>query len=337
VKDPRVKMIGFDRYGGSEVLELRAAMVPRVGDHDVLVRVRAASLNPYDWHLMTGYPRLARLDLGLVRPKVSGLGADLSGEVAEVGGAVTEFAPGDEVYGRCDQVPGAAIMDTRAVAEFVRVSPSSIRHKPAHLSHEEAAAAPMAAITALQALRHVTTVRPGTRVLVNGASGGVGTFAVQLAVADGGHVTGVCSTANVDLVRELGAAEVIDYTTTDATRTGGLYDIVLDNVGNASAARWRRVMASDGTYIMSYGRNDNRTLGPFGLLVRQFVLNRFVSQRLTSLQEPRRAEDLDELTALLESRAIRPVVGRTHAMADTAAAMDQMGTEHTRGKLVITI
>lgn len=332
-----MRMIGFDRYGTSDVLELRDVEVPEVGDHDVLVRVRAASLNPYDWHLVTGLPRLARVSLGLTRPKVSGVGADLSGEVAQVGAAVTGFQPGDEVYGRPDQIRGTTLMDTRAVAEFIPVSPSSIRHKPAHLSHEEAAAAPLAAITAIQALRRVTSVRPGTRVLVNGASGGVGTFAVQLARADGGHVTGVCSTRNLALVRELGAHEVIDYTTTDAAESGGPYDIVLDNVGNASPGRWRRVMARDGTYLLSFGRNDNRTLGPFGHLLRQALLNPWVPQRFTSVQEPRRDADLDELTELLESGALRPIVGVTYPMADTAAALDQMGTEHTRGKLVVTI
>lgn len=330
-------MIGFGRYGSSDVLELREAPVPEVGDHDVLVRVRAASLNPFDWHLMTGYPRLARVELGLTGPKVRGVGADLSGEVAHVGAAVTEFRPGDEVYGRPDQLPGTSLMDARAVADFIRVSPSSIRHKPTHLSHEEAAAAPLAAITAIQALRHVTTVRPGTRLLVNGASGGVGTFAVQLAHAEGGHVTGVCSTRNLDLVRDLGADEVVDHTTTDATSSGGPYDIVLDNVGNVPPRRWRRVLAPTGTCVMSYGRNDRRTLGPLGHLVHGALLNRFVSQRFTSLQEPRDDADLDELTELLSSGVLRPVVGRTYPMADTAAAMDQMATEHTRGKLVITV
>lgn len=195
----------------------------------------------------------------------------------------------------------------------------------------------MAAITAIQALRRVTTVEPGMRVLINGASGGVGTFAVQLARADGGHVTGVCSARNVDLVRELGADEVIDYTTTDATETGGSYDIVLDNVGNAPPARWRRVMARKGTYMMSFGRNDNRTLGPFGNLLRQAMLNLVVPQRFTSVQEAHRDQDLDELTELLDAGTLRPIVGRTYPMADTAVAMEQMGTEHTRGKLVITI
>ncbi|HEX2029082.1 MAG TPA: NAD(P)-dependent alcohol dehydrogenase [Nitriliruptorales bacterium] len=332
-----MKAIVFDRYGSADVLELRDLEIPDVGDDGVLVRVEAASLNPYDWHLMTGLPYVVRpKELGL-RPKVSGIGADLAGRVEAVGQNVTGVRPGDDVYGRVDTLPGTKLLALGSVAEYVRVSVDSIRPRPACLTAEEAAAVPLAATTALWGLHDVGRLQPGVRVVINGASGGVGTFAVQIAKAAGAEVTGVCSARNVDLVRSIGADHVIDYTREDPTRGARRFDLVLDNVGNHPPGAWRRVMAPTATYVASFGQPEHLWFGPFARLLRMFVVAPFISQRMTLLQPQRRDEDLDRLSALIESGNVTPVIDRTYPLADTRAAMEYLAQGHARGKVVITI
>lgn len=332
-----MKVIAFDRYGSADVLELRDVDLPEIGPCGVLVRVRAASLNPADWHLMTGVPYILRpAQLGL-RPKVRAIGSDLAGQVEAVGPDVTRVRPGDEVYGQVGALPGSSVPDLGSVGEYVRVSEDSIRPMPANLTPEQAAAVPLAATTALQGLRDAGRMQPGQQVLVNGASGGVGTFAVQIARALGAEVTGVCSTRNVDLVRSLGADHVVDYTRENVTRSGHRFDVVLDNVGNHSPSAWRRLLKPDATYVASFGRPENLRLGPMATLLAMPVLAPLLRRRMVFLNGKQRGEDLDTLTGLIEAGAVTPVVDRTYALADARAAMDYLATGHARAKVVITI
>lgn len=333
-----MKAIGFDRYGDpADVLGLRDVPMPAVGDDGILVRVRAAALNPADWHLVSGVPRLMRAQLGLRRPRVSGLGIDLAGRVEAVGPAVTSFQPGDDVYGVVDVLPGTAVHDLGSVAEYVRVTEGSVRRAPSTLTAAEAAAVPLAATTALRGLRDVAGVQPGQVVMVNGASGGVGTFAVQIARALGAEVVGVCSTRNVDLVRSLGAGHVVDYTREDPTRVVDGVDVVLDNVGNHWPTAWRRVLRRDGTYLASFGRKERPVVGPLPRLLLAGVANLVVPQRLALLPSTWRADELEALTTLIESGQVTPVVDRTCTMADAPAAMAHLGTNRARGKVVVTV
>ncbi len=238
-----MKAIVYDKYGSPDVLQLQEIDKPVVNDDDVLVRVRAASVNPYDWHFLTGLPYIGRISFGLFKPNVDGLGADLAGQVEAVGNNVTQFRPGDEVFGEVDgEAPGKPMLELGSFAEYVCVSEDSVVLKPADLTFEQAAAVPMAGLTALLGLRDKGRIEPGQKVLINGASGGVGTFAVQIARSFGAEVTGVCSTRNVDMVRSIGADHVIDYTREDFTRGGQRYDLMLDNVGNRSLSECRCVL-----------------------------------------------------------------------------------------------
>ncbi len=333
-----MKAMMFDRYGAAaDVLELRDVEVPDVGEDGVLIRVRAAAINPADWHLVNGVPFIARAQLGLRRPKVSGLGADLAGQVMEVGPTVTRFRPGDEVYGMVDNLLGTNIVDLGSVAEYVRVSEDSVRPLPSTLTPQEAAAVPVAATTALRGLRDIAALQPGQHVLVNGASGGVGTFAVQIAKALGARVTGVCSTRNVQLVRSLGADHVVDYTREDPTRQRQRVDVVLDNVGNRPLRAWRRVLRRDGTYLASFGQKEHRVLGPMAYLLRTAVLHLVVPQQMTLLPTERNNQELDTLTELIEAGKVRPVIDRTYPLAAAPEAMDYLGRGHARGKVVVTV
>lgn len=331
-----MKAITFDHYGSTDVLELRDVDIPDVGDDGVLVRVHAAAINPYDWHLMTGLPSFVRLKLGLRRPKVTGLGADLAGRVEAVGPNVTRVRPGDDVYGRVDLLPGSDLMNLGAVAEYVRVSEDSIRPRPDRLTAEEAAAVPLAGITALWAMRDTGRVQPGQHVLINGASGGVGTFAVQIAKAMGAEVSGVCSTRNVELVRSLGADHVIDYTREDITRAGPRFDLMLDNVGNHSPTACRRMLRPAGTYLLSFDHPWRRWLGPMGFALRMSVQSLPTSQRVVLLQPQRRSEDLDALSSLIDQGAVTPVIDRRFALVETREAVDHLAGRHARGKVIIT-
>jgi NADPH:quinone reductase-like Zn-dependent oxidoreductase len=324
-----MKAIVQYRYGSPDELTLADVDDPVPAADGVLVRVRAASLNARDWHLMRGDPYLARLspDFGRRGPKALVRGSDFAGTVEAVGDDVTSLRPGDEVYGEWDG----------ALAEYVSAPVRHVARKPANLTFEQAAAMPLAATTALQGLRG--RVGPGQSLLINGASGGVGTFAVQLAHAYGAQVTAVCSTRNVDLVRSLGADHVVDYTRDDAFRAGRRYDVVLDLVGNRSLRDLLRALTPTGTLIMSGGgvSQGGSLFGPIGLLVRSRLAAPFVRQQIVSLTTVPGAEHLDTLRELAEAGTIVPAVDRTYPLPAAADAMRYLEGEHARAKVVITV
>jgi NADPH:quinone reductase-like Zn-dependent oxidoreductase len=333
-----MKAITFDDYGSPDVLLLQEIDQPVVNDDDVLVRIRAASVNPYDWHFLTGRPYLARMQFGLLKPKVNRLGADLSGQVEAVGKNVTRFRPGDDVYGEVDgEVPGKPMLELGSFAEYVCVSEDSVVLKPANLTFEQAAAVPMAGLTALQCLRDQGRIEPGQKVLINGASGGVGTFAVQIAKSFDAEVTGVCSTRNVDMVRSIGADQVVDYTREDFTRGGHRYDLVLDNVGNRSLSECRRVLNPRGVYFSSFGAPENRWLGPIAQLLTMLLMSPFVSQKMVSLTVKRTNQVLLDLKELIEAGRVTPVIDRTYPLSETPEAIRYLEEGHARGKVVITV
>ena len=326
-----MKAIILDKYGSPDVLELREIDKPVVTDDDVLVRVRAASANAIDWHLMTGLPYLLRTQSGLLRPKVDRLGVDLAGQVEAVGKDVTRLRPGDEVYGGVDEeAPGKAMPELGSFAEYVCVSEGSVVPKPANLTFEQAAAVSVAGMTALQGLRDMGRIRPGQKVLINGASGGVGTFAVQIAKSFGAEVTGVCSTTNVDMVRSIGADQVIDYTREDFTRGGQRYDLMLDNVGNRSPSECRRALKPKGVYVASFGRPERRWLGPVPELLKMSVLAPFVSQKMVTWVTKPNEGDLLTLSELLEAGKVTPVIDRTYPLSETPEAMEYLGEGEER-------
>jgi len=301
------------------------------------VRVRAASVNPYDWHLLTGLPYIGRLQMGL-RPKVNRLGGDLAGVVEAVGANVTWLRQGDEVFGMVDgAVPGHLMLDLGSFAEYVCVTEDSVAPKPANLTFEQAAAVPLAGWTALHAIRETGKAQPGQRVLINGASGGVGTFAVQIAVSFGAEVTGVCSTRNVDKIRSIGASTVVDYTREDFTRGEPRYDLMLDNVGNRSLSDCRRVLKSEGLYLASFGRPENRWLGPVAQLLAMRLSSPFVRQEMVELSPERTNEVLRCLKGLIEAGEVTPVIDRTYPLIETPEAIRYVGEGHERGKVVISV
>jgi NADPH:quinone reductase-like Zn-dependent oxidoreductase len=327
-KESRLKAITYRRYGGPEVLELHEVDEPAVKDDEVLVRVRAASANPRDWHFMRGLPYFMRLQFGLRQPKENGLGSDVAGQVEAVGREVTRFRPGDEVF--ADVVTGG-------FAEYARASQDVVAPKPANLTFEQAAAVPLAALTALQGLRDHGRVQPGQRVLVVGASGGVGTFAVQLAKWLGADVTGVCSTRNVDMVRSLGADHVVDYTKEDFTRTGQKYDLILQLAGTRSPSDCRRALTSEGTLLLSSGESSGRWIGPVTRIVKAVALSPFVSQRLAPFLARRSRDDLQLLKELIEAGKLVPVIDRTYSLGDVPEAIRYLEQGHARGKVVVTV
>jgi NADPH:quinone reductase-like Zn-dependent oxidoreductase len=316
-----------DRYGPPDVLELREIDEPRVGDGDVLVRVRAASVNPADWYAVTGTPWVMRPTAGLRKPRTNRPGLDLAGVVAAVGGDVTGFKPGDEVFGT----------GTGTLAEYVAVAEDALVAKPAKLSFEQAAAVPVAALTALQGLRDKGRVQPGHQVLINGASGGVGTFAVQLAKALGAEVTAVCSTRNVDAARSLGADRVVDYTQEDFTRADGRYDLLLDVAGSRPWSACRRVLKPRAVLVLVGAPKGSRLLGPLGHFAKVSLASLRASQKVVFFISKSTPEDLTTLRELLEAGTVTPVVERTYALRDAAHAFRYLGEGHARGKLVVTV
>ena len=320
------------RYGAPEVLDLVETDTPVPGTDEVLVRVHATSVNPYDWHHMRGEPRVARLmggDMGLRRPGFEILGADVAGRVEAVGGGVSGFRPGDEVY---------AMVKWGAFAQYVCVREADLAPKPKNLSFAQAAAVPMAALTALLALRDQGRAEPGQRVLVNGASGGVGTFAVQLARAMGAHVTGVCSTGKLDLVRSLGA-EAVDYTTTDFTRAGRRHDLLLDSVGGHPGSAFRRALTPEGTHVV-IGGPAGRWVQPAGHMLRMMASGSFVPQRTVGVDVVGCAEkgpNLRALTGFVESGEVSPVVDRSYPFEEIPAAIGYQEEGHVPGKVVIEL
>ncbi|HEU4425626.1 MAG TPA: NAD(P)-dependent alcohol dehydrogenase [Pilimelia sp.] len=328
-----MKAIVQNRYGSTDVLQVRQVDAPAAADHEVLVRVHAAAVNARDWHVMRGDPYVARLMapavFGFGAPKVRIRGTDFAGRVAAVGPAVKRLRPGDDVFGEFDG----------AFAEYVCVPEEAVEPKPANLTFEQAAAIPLAGNTALMGLRDLGRVRPGQRVLINGASGGVGTFAVQIAKAYGAHVTGVCSTRNIDLVRSVGADHVIDYTREDFTGDGRRYDIVFDLVGNRSLAEFRRALTPTGTLILSGGgvSNGGSLIGPVGLIVKGQLLSRFVRHRVLALTATPSKENLATLRELAEFGKITPIIDRVYPLSQTPEAIRYVEVEHARAKVVIIV
>ena len=320
-----------DRYGApEEVLEGRRIERPEIGHDEVLVRVHAAGLHVGDCFGVRGAPWPVRLMTGLRRPKYGVPGLDVAGQVEAVGSRVTRFQPGDEVFGACNW-PSAG-----ACAEYAAADEDKLVSKPANLTFEEAAAIPTSALAALHGLRDAGALKPGQRLLINGASGGVGTFAVQIAKALGAEVTGVCSTANVAMVRSLGADHVIDYTKADFTKGVLRYDLILDNVENRSLSDVRRVLEPRGTLVLNSGTGAS---GPKLMLrlVRPVVLSRFVRHQLRRyLSNPNRA-DLEVLKALVEEGKLKPVIDRSFPLAETPAALRHIEAGHARGKVVIAV
>lgn len=320
-------------YGSPDALELTTLDRPVPGRGEVLVRVRATSVQPYDWHLMRGEPRVSRLmggPLGPRRPKISILGADVAGQVEEVGAGVTGFRPGDEVY---------AMSKQGGFGQYALVPADELAPKPENLTFEQAAAVPLAANTALIALRDRAGVKPGQSVLVVGASGGVGTFAVQLAKAFGAQVTGVCGPRNVGLVRSIGADDVVDYAKEDFTRRGRRYDVVVDCAGSHSALACRRVMTRKGTYVVVGGRGG-RWLQPVPHVLGALLLSPFVPQTMTGADvvactENRR--NLLALTELIEAGQVTPVIDRTYPFEEIPAAVRYQEMGHSSGKVVVTL
>ncbi|GAB2850715.1 NAD(P)-dependent alcohol dehydrogenase [Actinocorallia aurea] len=320
----------WDRYGPPEVLKLRDVPEPEVAPDEVLVRVRAASVNPYDWRFLRADPFLARTQTGLLRPKAGTiLGADLAGVVAEVGADVEGLRVGDEVFG---EVPMGAF------AEAVAVSPSRLAAKPAALSFAQAAAVSMAGQTALQGLRDEGRIEAGQRVLVNGAAGGIGTFAVQIAKALGARVTGVCSARSVELVRSLGADDVVDYTSEDFTARPERYDLVLDIVGNRAFREFRGVLTPRGALVLIGGiAVRNPLLGPMSQIFRGALVNRFVPQRIAAVSWKPNTADLEFLASLAETGRLTPAIERTHPFAELPDALRHVERRHAQGKTVITL
>ena len=331
-KNP-MKAIVYCDYGLAN-LKLEEVEKPVPNDDQILVRVRAASVNPYDWHFIEGTPKIMRaMGVGLRKPKDTRVGVDFAGTVEAVGknpAAAGQFKPGDEVFGG----KGGAFADYvcpragRAVAL-----------KPANITFEQAASVNIAGITALQALRDKGNVQPWQKVLINGASGGVGTFAVQIAKSLGADVTGVCSTKNVDLVRSLGADHVIDYTKEDFAKGEQRYDVILDNVPNHSLSECRRILNPNGKYVMigGGGPNDSRWIGPFGRVINTMILSPFVSQKMGMMMADPSQKDLAVLAVMMQSGKVKPVIDRTYKLSEVPEAIRYLEQGHARGKVVITV
>jgi NADPH:quinone reductase-like Zn-dependent oxidoreductase len=325
-----MKAAVYTRYGAPDVVQIKDVEAPVPKDDDVLIRVRAASVNPADWHLMEGRPSFVRLlfGFGLLKPKDTRLGRDVAGQVEAVGSNVTQFKVGDEVFGVC----------RGSFAEYGCASESKLARKPDNVTFEQAASVAIAALTALQGLRDKGQIQPGQKVLINGAAGGVGTFAVQIAKSFGADVTAVCSTRNMDLVRSIGADRVIDYTQQDFTKSGQRYDLILDLVANHSLPAFRRLLNPQGAYV-------GAGIGPggsvIGFLARAAViapvLSRFVSQKFVIFITKITKEDLAVMRDLMEARKVTPVIERRYRLSEVPEAIRYLSTGHAQAKLVISL
>lgn len=321
-----MKAIVYHDYGSPDVLQCEEIARPTAGVDEVLIRVRAAAANPLDYHLMGG-AYLMRLMTGLLKPKPTIPGADLAGDVEAVGRNVTRFRPGDQVFGGV----------RRAFAEYACAPQDRLAAKPANLTFEQAAAIPVAGLTALQGLRDKGRIQPGQQVLINGAAGGVGTFAVQIAKSFGAEVTGVCGTRNVDLVRSIGADHVIDYTRDDCTRSAQRYDLLFDCVGNRPLSAWRRVMTPKATFVAVGVRPGGRWVGPLPYLLKLLVSSWFVSQRVVFFVASIKPEDLVVLRELIEANKVTPIIDRRYTLSEAAEAIRYLTEGHARGKVVIAV
>ncbi len=321
-----MKAIVYHEYGSPDVLRYADVAQPTIADNEVLVRVRAVSINRGDQFAMHGTPKIIRLAFGLRRPKATILGRDVAGVVADVGAKVTRFKIGDEVFGEMSQ---------RGFAEYVAAPEKRLAAKPTAVTFEQAATLPVAGMTALQAMR-LGEVETGKSVVVNGASGGVGTFAVQLAKTFGAEVTAVCSTRNVDLARSIGADHVIDYTREDFTDGAGKYDVIIDLAGNHTLTEFRRALKRRGVYVASSGAGGV-VLGPLPRLFAVLATSPFVSQRMRALAATLKVDDLTTLADLVATGKITPVIERTYPLSETADAIRFLEAEHARGKVVLTL
>jgi NADPH:quinone reductase-like Zn-dependent oxidoreductase len=322
-----MKAVVYTKYGSPDVLQLKEVEKPTPKDNEVLIRIHAASANAADWHLLRGDPFLLRLGYGLLKPNNTILGADIAGRVEAVGNNVTQFQPGDEVFG---DISGCGL---GGFAEYVSVPEHAVISKPASMTFEEAAAVPMAAVTALQGLRDKGQIQPGQKVLIHGASGGVGTFAVQIAKAFRAEVTAVCSTRKVDLVRSIGADHVIDYTQEDFTKNGQRYDLILAANGNRSMFEYKRALAPKGRYVV--------TGGSMAQLFQAMLLGPLLStagrQKMGNVLARPNQKDLACMKELLEAGKVIPVIDRCYPLSETAEAIRYLEAGHARGKVVITV
>jgi NADPH:quinone reductase-like Zn-dependent oxidoreductase len=326
-----MKAVVYTDYGSPNVLEIRDIKKPVPNDDQVLIKIRAASINPLDWHYMEGTPYIMRaFGVGLRKPKDPRLGVDYSGTVEAVGKNVTQFKPGDDVFGG----------RSGTFSEYVcGRADKAIVLKPANITFEQAASVPIAAITALQGLRDKGKIQPGQKVLINGASGGVGTFAVQIAKSFGADVTGVCSTRNLDMVRSLGADHVIDYTKEDFTKGEQRYDLILDNVGTQPLSGFRHVLVPKGICVMigGGGPNDGGLIGPLARPLKTLLLSPFVSQKMGMMMAELNKNDLTILADLMQSGKMTPVIDKTYPLSQIAEAIRYLEQGHARGKVIITM
>jgi NADPH:quinone reductase-like Zn-dependent oxidoreductase len=323
-----MQAVVFRQYGPPDVLRVEAVAKPAPTPDELLIKVRAAAINPLDWHRMRGTPYILRLQAGIGAPKLDRIGVDFSGTVEAVGQRVRKFKVGDAIFGTADG----------ALGEYVTSTEIGLALTPDNASFEQAAAAPVAGLTALQGLNYAR-IKPGQKVLVNGASGGVGTFAVQISRALGAEVTGVCGTRHLELVRSIGANHVVDYTREDFTRGNQRYDVIFDTVGNRNLRDYERILTSNGTVVLvGAGPSFEPWLGPIEGLVKVRLMAPFLHFRVvTFLADANRTEDLDTLANLMRTGKVVPVIDRRYALRDAAAAMRYLEQGHAGGKVIVTV
>jgi len=325
---PRMKAIVLPQYGSPDVLKLEEVAKPTPAHNELLIKVRAASINPLDWHRMRGTPYLVRVRIGMGRPKLPRLGVDFSGTVEAIGTDVKLFKVGDEIFGTADGT----------LAEYVTSTEVGLAMKPTNMTSQQAASVPVAGLTALQGLRDAGHIRAGWKVLINGASGGVGTFAVQIAKSFGAEVTAVCSTSNTQMVRSIGADHVIDYTAEDFTKGAQRYDLIFDAAGSHPVLDLRRVLTPHGTIVIIGGPSNDPWIGPMAGFIKGYVISPFVSQRIvTFIADANKTEDLDTLRDLMRAGKVTPVIDRQYTLSEAPAAMRYLEMGHARGKLVINL
>jgi NADPH:quinone reductase-like Zn-dependent oxidoreductase len=320
-----MKAIVYRHYGSPDALRYEDADKPVPVDHEVLIKVRAAAVNPLDWHFMRGTPYMVRMLSGFSKPKFTRLGVDVAGVIESVGKGVTQFKPGDAVFGKC----------RGAFAEYVCTPESSLVMKPNNSTFDQAACAHVAGLSALQGLRDHGKLTAGQKVLINGAAGGVGTFAVQIAKWLGAEVTGVCSSRNIDMIRSIGADRVIDYTKEDFTQSEHRFDLILDCIGNHSLSARRRVLTPNGICVMVGGPNDGPWIGPMVEMVNAVVFSKFVSQQFVMMLAKSNRADLQTMQELMQNRKVTPVIDRSYTLSEVPDAIRYLEAGHARGKVVI--